>query len=84
MEGYTVCGGLKVDSTSTSCTTFSSGQWVTSHALAEKRDSSCSWATGAGSDILLLGGSFVLDTTETVSEGEYEGQLEFTMERGVQ
>ena len=45
MEGYTVCGGLKVDSTSTSCTTFSSGQWVTSHALAEKRDSSCSWAT---------------------------------------
>ena len=59
------------------CLTFSSGQWETSHALTVDRFGHTSWSTDTG--IILLGG-YVQETdymggntTETVTEAEYNG-----------
>jgi len=69
-DGMTLCGGHP---TSTTCTTFSSGKWVTSHALAEKRAFHTSWNKKEEGKIILMGGFFSGTTTETITEGEYDG-----------
>merc|ERR1719369_2527148 len=46
MENLTICGGGAYsgsDAIYTSCITFSSGEWVTSHSLGEKRYAHSSW-----------------------------------------
>ena len=68
MDSLEICGGYY---TSTTCITFTSGQWVTSHALTEERLEHTSWSTQDG--IVLMGGSYSGMTTEIISEGEYEG-----------
>ena len=62
--GLTLCGG---DYTRTSCITFSSGEWVTSHTLAVGRDAHSAWMTN--NKIILIGGEFNRKTSETLIEG---------------
>merc|ERR1719369_1453224 len=76
MDLLTICGGLD---TLTTCITFSSGRWMTSHVLPEERWYHTSWATGTGS-ILLLGGEARPDTTTTVTQDEYQGKPGFSMQ----
>ena len=66
MDSLELCGGYY---TRTTCITFSSGQWVTSHALTEERWDHTSWSTDAG--ILLMGGYDSGRTTEFISPGVY-------------
>ena len=70
MDSLELCGGAMDSTTSTTCITFTSGQWVTSHALTEKRSHHTSWSTDAGT--ILMGGSSGM-TTEIISQGEYDG-----------
>ena len=83
MTGMTVCGGAGLEGLNqvllTSCISFLSGEWVTSHSLPEERWYHNSWVMGADS-ILLLGGLESPDTTDVVSEGVYEGGQGFRME----
>ena len=74
MDSLELCGG---DYSSTTCITFSSGQWVTSHALTEERYGHTSWSTDAG--IILMGGYSGM-TTVIISQGEYEGVPWFDMQ----
>ena len=64
--GLEICGGYD---TRTSCITFSSsGEWVTSHTLLEKRHHHVSWDTEEGT--IIMGGEYSLTTTEIVRKGE--------------
>ena len=75
MDSLQVCGGWW---TTTTCITFTSGQWVTSHALTEKRWDHISWSTDAG--ILLMGGRNSVRTTEIISPGVYDAVPGFVMQ----
>ena len=74
----TLCGGSE-PSTRTTCLTFSSGRWVTSHALAEMRWSHTSWNNKEEGKIILMGGYFNPTTTEIITEGENDGVPGFNM-----
>ena len=78
MDSLEICGGSDSSTTTTTCITFTSGQWVTSHALTEERWYHTSWSTDAG--IILVGGSGSGMTTEIISQGEYEGVPWFDMQ----
>ena len=75
-DGTTLCGGV---STSTSCITFSSGVWVTSHALAEQRGDHTSWNNKEEGKIILMGGWGSKMTTEAITEGDNDGVPGFPM-----
>jgi len=79
MNTLEICGGYSysTSTTWTTCITFTSGQWVTSHALTEKRWDHISWSTDAG--ILLMGGSYSVRTTEIISPGVYDAVPGFGM-----
>ena len=72
--GLTLCGG---DYTRTSCITFSSGEWVTSHTLAEERYYHSAWMTN-NNKIILIGGHYSLNTSETLIEGVASTEPSFT------
>ena len=82
MNGLTICELIASISgttdTNTTCTTFSSGEWVTSHSLAEIRSYHSSWATDEG--IMLVGGFLYENSSEIVLEGEYDGIPSFNLE----
>jgi len=83
MDNMTLCGGYDF-SIMTNCITFSSGLWVTSHAMAEKRNGHTSWNIKEEGKIILMGGGYDLNsnggnTTETITEGEYDGVPGFSM-----
>ena len=66
-SGLTACGGLDSD-TRRSCIKFEDGSWTTlTDNLVEERYSHSSWINPDG-DILLIGGSGSLTTTEIVSQ----------------
>ena len=69
MHLLTICGGSL--NTSNTCITLSSGQWVISHLLSEKRWHHCSWSRGSGS--ILIGGIDNPRTTETVTQLNNKG-----------
>ena len=75
MDSNTICGG---ENTRTTCTTLTSGQWVTSQVLSKERRDHCSWCTSTG--IILLGGHYSLTSTETVIQTEYDTVPGFTMQ----
>ena len=75
-DGATLCGGYY---TLTTCITFSSGKWVTSHALAKKRRHHTSWNNKEEGKIILMGGEYSDRTTETITEGENDGVAGFPM-----
>ena len=77
MDSLEICGGYT--STRTTCITFTSGQWVTSHALTtEGRYDHTSWSTKAG--IVLMGGRYSTNTTELLTEEECDGVPGFGMQ----
>ena len=76
MDGLTLCGGYE---TRTTCTTFTSGKWVTSHALVENRDGHASWYNKEEDKIILMGGHDSVRTTEIITEGENDGVPGFTL-----
>jgi len=79
MNGMTICGGY-ISTTTIDCINFSSGEWVTSHALAEPRYWHCSGSTSEG--IMLLGGDYSghEKTSETVVPGEFDSQPGFSLQ----
>jgi len=81
MVNLTICGGgayYSPNTTYTSCITFSSGEWVTSHSLVEERYSHSSWITEEGT--ILLGGYFSPNTTEIVTQTEFDASPGFTLQ----
>ena len=78
MDSLEICGGGYFTNTTTTCITFTSGQWVTSHALAEMRGGHTSWSKDAG--MILLGGGYSGNTAEIISQGEYNGMPGFNMQ----
>ena len=66
----TLCGG---EYSSSICITFSSGKWVTSHALAQERSFHTSWNNKEEGKIILMGGDYSRTTTDTITEGENDG-----------
>jgi len=82
MDSLEICGGCADPDhpcgTMTTCINFTSGQWVTSHALLERRRSHTSWSTEAGT--VLIGGYNSAGTTEIITEGEYEGVPAFDLQ----
>jgi len=72
----TLCGGII---TGTTCITFSSGKWVTSHALAEERVGHTSWNNKEEGKIILMGGWGSDTTTEIITEEEKDGVPGFPM-----
>ena len=63
-SGLTACGGRGSDVSQT-CSTFSNGDWITSHTLREERQWHVSWNSPSG--IMLLGGLRSRHTTELSS-----------------
>jgi len=80
MDGLTVCGGDKnmgphtTNETRSTCITFSSGQWRTSHHLLQPRYGHVSWVTDEG--IMLL---FPNGVTETAIQGKNKTEPGFTL-----
>ena len=64
-SGLVTCGGIGSDIW-TSCLTFSSGQWRTSHQLQQKRWDHFSWMSQHG--VVLMGGYGSRTTTEILTE----------------
>ena len=77
-DGMTLCGGVRSSKT---CITFSSGKWVTSHALTEKRVGHTSWYNKEEGKIILMGGgdSVTGTTTEIITEEGEDGVPGFPM-----
>jgi len=71
MTGMTVCGGAGLEGLNqdllTSCITFLSGEWVTSHTLGMERTGHTSWASPQGT-ILMGGGSIQFPNVGFTSE----------------
>jgi len=87
MVSLTICGGgawYSPNTTETTCITFSfsSGEWVTSHSLVEERYSHSSWVTEEGT--ILLGGGFSPNTTEIVTQTEFDSSPGFTLQHDFQ
>jgi len=78
MDGLTVCGGDNGGPPTTeirsTCITFSSDQWRTSHHLVQPRYGHVSWVTDQG--IMLL---FPNGVSETVIQGENKTEPGFTL-----
>ena len=66
-SGLVACGG---ESTSSSCVTFSGGQWNTSHSLSSSRMFHSSWTSAKHGTILMGGGysSSSLTSTEMLTD----------------
>ena len=76
MDSLLICGG---EQHSTSCTTFSSGDWITtSHSLVEQRWAHTSWQTEQG--VVLMGGFGSPYTSEIVQMGGEQGEPSFPMQ----
>ena len=85
MENLTICGGgawYSPITTYTTCITFSSGEWVTSHVLGEERYAHSSWVTEEGT--ILLGGGFSPNTTGIVTQTEFDSLPGFTLQHDFQ
>lgn len=75
ITSLTLCGG---SSPLTSCISFSSGVWVPSHSLAEKRRFHTTWEREEG--VMLMGGEDSPTTTELLTEGSEEGVPAFSLQ----
>ena len=87
MNSLLVCGGYYWDTTTT-CLTFSSGKWMTSHSLVEERNGHTSWQTEEGVVVLMGGDDKGGDgsqtdsptTSELVQMGGEQGEPSFPMQ----
>jgi len=78
MESFLVCGGGDFDYSFSTCVTFDSGEWATSHTLVEWRFGHSSWQTDQG--VILMGGWDSRDTSEIVPMTAEQGELAFALE----
>ena len=76
MDSLLVCGRGK---TRTTCVTFSSGNWITSHSLVEERYAHTSWQMEEGM-VVLMGGEGSPATSELVQMGGEQGEPSFPMQ----
>ena len=76
MDSLLICGGY--GSSATTCLSFTSGQWITSHNLVEERYYHTSWQTEQG--LVLMGGVHSLDTSEIVATAGGQGGPSFAMQ----
>jgi len=74
MDKLTICGGYD---TKTTCLSFSSGKWITSHNLVEERYSHSSWPTEEG--LVLFGGWDSPLTSEIVALAGEQGGSSFNL-----
>ena len=79
-SGLVTCGGYH-SSTMTSCLTFSSGQWRTSHQLQHRRYFHSSWMSQHG--VVLMGGLDSETTTEMLTE-DGQSSPSFTLKHTTQ
>ena len=75
MDGLLICGGQYEGTT---CLSFISGEWITSHNLLESRYFHTSWQTEQG--LVLMGGSSSRETTEIVAMDGEQGGSSFAMQ----
>ena len=75
MDSNLICGGTYPSSTT--CLTFSSGKWITSHTLLEGRYGHSSMMTNEG--LVLLGGQDSLYSSEIVHLPGEQGEAAFDM-----
>ena len=66
MDSLLICGGYD-DSSPSTCLSFTSGQWMTSHTLLERWCTHTSWQTEQG--LVLMGGLYRPYTSEIVEQG---------------
>ena len=79
MDSLLICGGGPYSSTAaTTCLSFTSGQWITSHTLVEERYYHTSWQTEQG--LVLMGGVLSPDTSEIVATAGGQGGPSFAMQ----
>jgi hypothetical protein len=78
MDSLLICGGYDYSTAATTCLSFTSGQWITSHTLVEKRYAHTSWQTEQG--LVLLGGVYSPDTSEIVATAGGQGGPSFAMQ----
>ena len=74
MDSLLICGGYD---TATTCLTFSSGEWITSHTLLEGRYGHSSIITDEG--LVLMGGQDSLYSSEIVHLPGEQGEAAFDM-----
>ena len=78
MDSLLICGGYDYSTTDTTCLSFTSGQWITSHTLADERYHHSSWQTDQG--LVLMGGIASPGTSEIVSTAGNHGGPSFAMQ----
>jgi hypothetical protein len=77
MDSLLICGGYG-SSSDTTCLSFTSGQWITSHTLVEQRYAHISWQTEQG--LVLMGGDYSPYTSEIVATAGGQGGPSFAMQ----
>jgi len=76
MDSLIICGGTERQyTTRTTCLSFTSGQWITSHTLVTERYGHSSWQTEQG--VVLMGGKVSPDSSEFVAAEERGSSLGF-------
>ena len=79
MDSLLICGGgYDQPNISTTCMSFTAGQWITSHTLVEGRTRHSSWQTEQG--VVLMGGGISHDTSEIVANIGEQGGPAFAMQ----
>jgi hypothetical protein len=79
MDSLLICGGGWDSTTAaTTCLSFTSGQWITSHTLVEERNYHTSWQTEQG--LVLMGGYSSPDTSEILATAGGQGGPSFAMQ----
>ena len=73
MDGLLICGGYRPSDTT--CLSFSSGGWITSNTLVERRYRHTSWQTDKG--VVLMGGIHSDTTSEIVPMDGEQGVSSF-------
>lgn len=80
MDGLLICGSSRDKTAATTCLSFISGFWFTSHTLLEERGHLTSWKTDQG--LVLMGGMQYENayTSEIVPMAGEQGEPSFAME----
>ena len=81
MDGLLICGGSYYE-TATTCMSFTSGQWNTSHTLVERRYIHTSWQTEQG--LVLMGGVYSKNTSEIVATAGGQGGPSFDLQNSIE
>ena len=82
MDSLLICGGYDHSPTiGTTCLSFTSGKWITSHSLVHDRNDHVSWQTEQG--VVLMGGGGSSHTSEIVAMAGEQGGPSFAMKYSI-